>query len=94
MQLQLPGNKCPSYPSRSSLNSEYSALESSSRLSAMQSTTVLHHQRVVSGVCSFFRIKSLIELGIALASLCDEYQCLKYKKVALARCIKSLQSRN
>jgi len=94
MQLQLPGNNYSSYPSRSSLNSEYSALESSSRLSAMQSTTVLHHQSVVSCVCCFVRIESLIELGIALASLCNECLCLKHAEVSISCCIESLQSRN
>ena len=94
MQLQLPGNNCPSYPSRSSLNSEYSALESSSRLLAMQSTTVLHHQSVVSCVCCIVRIESLIGLGIALASLCNEFLCFKYEEVSISASIESLQSRN
>ena len=79
-QIQRPGNKYPSCQSRSSLNSEYSTLESSSRLSAIQLTTALHHQEVASGVCSNLRIESLIVFGMSLVSLINCVRTLIMKR--------------
>lgn len=79
-QIQRPGNKYPSCPSKSSLNSEYSDLESSSRLSAIQLTTALHHQEIVSGVCSNFRIESLIVFGMSLVPLINCVRTLIMKR--------------